>query len=67
MEDLQLKIANLEVRISMLRTIERQLLSVLADDSQSSSAHNKAREELGKIMGEILSNAVAKRKLESKP
>jgi hypothetical protein len=65
MEDHRLQIDNLEVRISMLRKKERQLLAILADDSQSSSAHNEAREELRIIMGEILADAVAMRKLDS--
>lgn len=61
MEDLDLGIANLEVKISLLRREERHWLAVLADDSQSSTAHIMARIELRRIVAAILA-ATAKMK-----
>lgn len=48
----------------MLRERERHLLSTLADNSQS-SAHNEVRMELRKVMGEMLADTAAIRKLGS--
>jgi hypothetical protein len=64
MEDPGLEIANLQVRISMLRRDERRWLTILGDDSQSSMAHNEARQELRKVMTEILAASTAINKLE---
>ena len=65
-EDRELEISNLQVRIGMLRREEREWLSVLSDNSQSSS-HTKARQELRRIMEQLLADAAAIKKLESEP
>lgn len=48
----------------MLRRDERRWLTILGDDSQSSMAHNEARQELRKVMTEILAASTAINKLE---
>lgn len=61
-----MQIANLEVRISMLRKEERRWLTVLTDSSAVGKARNKARGELHKILAEILAAAATVKELESK-
>jgi hypothetical protein len=66
MEDLELEISNLRVRITMLHRQEHYWLEIIADNSKSADEHNAAREELRKVIKEILSDAGAIRKLESR-
>ena len=65
MEDRELEIANLRVRISMLQRVEQQWMTVLGDDSKGADDRNDARKELRKVINEILSHTHAIRKLES--
>lgn len=65
MEDRELEIANLRVRISMLQREEQQWMTVLADDSNDADGRNDARKQLRKVINEILSHTHAIRKLES--
>ena len=66
MEDRELEISNLRVRISMLQRQEEQLMAIITDDSKSADDHNEARKELSKVIKEMLSDVAAIRKLESK-
>jgi hypothetical protein len=66
MEDPQLELANLQVKISMLHRTEVHYLTLLADGSQSASVHDNARLELRRVMLEMLAAAAAIRVLESK-
>ena len=65
MEDRELEVSNLQVRISMLHKQEQLWLAVLADASRGGDDQNKARQELRKVMTEILSDVAAIRKLKS--
>jgi hypothetical protein len=65
MEDRSQEIANLQVKLTLLRREESQWLSILADDSQSASSHHDARMELQKIMAEIILTVRNIRKLET--
>lgn len=65
MEDRELEIANLRVRISMLQREEQQWMAVITDDSKGAEDRHDARKELRKVINEILSHTHAIRKLES--
>lgn len=65
MEDRELEISNLQVRISMLQREEQHWMAFLADASRSAD-HNEARQELHKVITQILSDVAAIRKLGSK-
>jgi hypothetical protein len=66
MEDCELAVANLRVRITMLQRSERRCLDLLSDNSQSASVHNEARLQLHKVFSEMVA-AAAIRELESEP
>ena len=65
MSDIALAIANLEVRISILRREERQWLTILGDDSQTKKVQAKAREELHRVMSAIIAAVATVKKLET--
>jgi hypothetical protein len=64
MDDRGLESDNLQVKISLLRREERRWLALLADDSQTGTAHHHARTELHKVMSEILLTALRIKELE---
>lgn len=65
MEDRELALANLRVRITMLQRSEREYLDILSDNSQSASVHDEARLQLHKVFSEMVAASAAIRKLES--
>ena len=65
MDDLELKLSNLEIKISMLRKEERRLLMVIGDEAASTRAHSKARTELREISLAIIVASHDVRQLET--
>ena len=66
MDDLELKISNLEIEISMLRKEEFRLLTVIGDEAASKRARGKARTELREISLAIIGASHAVRELEAR-
>ena len=65
MNDLELRISNLEIKISMLRKEERRLLMVIGDEAASTKARGKARTKLREIMLGIIGASRNVRELEA--
>ena len=66
MDDLELKISNLEIKISMLRKEERRLLLVVGDVATSTRAQSKARTELREVSLAIIGASHAVKELEAR-
>jgi hypothetical protein len=67
MRDHDIEIANLHVRISMLRKEERRLLLVISDQSTSYAGRLEARSDLQRIALQIVEMFHAIKKLEDEP
>lgn len=65
MDDLELKISNLEIKISMLRKEERRLLMVVGDGAASTRVQSRARTELREVSLAIIGASHAVKELEA--
>ncbi len=65
MDDRELEISKLEVKISMLRREERRLIAVIGDETTSTRARSKVRTELREVSLAIVKASHEVRKLEA--